>query len=91
MPVSHFDVGWGTVVVVVGNSVTNSETLEIWLEDIGVISVGNIELINVVGEVGNVDSGIGLSRNPEIVGFELLELLEEGKYCSQVVLSGLGV
>jgi hypothetical protein len=58
VPVAHFNVGWGAVVVIVSNTIANSETFEIWLEDIGIISVGNVELVNIVRKVRNVDSGV---------------------------------
>jgi hypothetical protein len=89
VPVSHFDVGGSAIELVVGNTIADHETLEVGLEDISGLSICSVVLVNVVGEIGNVDSGVGLTRDVELVLAELGEFVKEGKDSGQVVSSGL--
>ena len=58
MPVAHFYVGGCAIVLVVCNTVSNSETFEVGLESIGIVGVGDVVLVDVVREVGNVNSSV---------------------------------
>lgn len=91
VPVSHFDVGGCAVVVVVSNTVSDHETLQVWLEDGIITSVLSVVVINPLGKVGHVDSGVGLSRDVQIVGSELGEFGVPVEDSEQIVISGLGV
>ena len=76
MPESHINVGVGRVVLPIRDSISNHKSLEVWLEDGRVISVLGVILIDIVGEVRHVNSGVRLTRDVELVGLELEELLE---------------
>jgi len=87
MPESHVNVGIGSVVVPVRNTVANHESLEVGLEHGIIGSILSIVLVDVVSKVGYVDAGVGLARKEEVVGLELWELLEPRQKGSQVVLA----
>ena len=76
VPVGHLEEGWVGIIFPVGHTVSNHETLKVWLED-GVV-IGELGVVVVDGQscVGNIDSGIGFSSDVEIVGLELWELIE---------------
>mmetsp|Transcript_63889 Transcript_63889/g.88219 ORF Transcript_63889/g.88219 Transcript_63889/m.88219 type:complete len:362 (+) Transcript_63889:159-1244(+) len=85
VPVGHLNVGSASIVVPVGNTITDHETLEVRLEDIGVVSVGFVVLIDLVGDVRHVDTGVRLTRNVKIVLLVLTEFLVPSKDGSQVI------
>ena len=58
MPVAHVNEGRGSVVLPVGDTVTDSEALKLRFKDRVVFTVGGVVLIDVVGHVGNVDSSV---------------------------------
>jgi hypothetical protein len=58
VPVAHFNVGGRAIIIIVGHTVSNHESLEVGLEDIGLLSMFRVVLVHVVGQVGHVDSGI---------------------------------
>lgn len=87
VPVGHIDEGGSGVILPVGNTVSDSETLEVRLEGVCVISVLLVVLDDVVGKVGDIDSSIRLTRDVKLVLLELREEfvpLEDG---GEVVLS----
>lgn len=89
VPVRHLDESGIGVISPVGDSVSNGESLDVWLEDIVVVSVGLGVLNEVVGEVWNVDSSIRLSRDVELVRLELWVLLEPGEDGGEVISTRL--
>ena len=87
VPVGHIDEGGSGVILPVGNTISDSETLKVRLEGVCVISVLLVVLDDVVGKVGHIDSSIRLTRDVKLVLLELREEfvpLEDG---GEVVLS----
>ena len=87
VPVGHVDEGGCGVILPVGNTVSNSETLEVRLEGICVISVLFVVLDNVVGKVGHIDSSIRLTRDVKLVLLEFREEFVPLKDGGEVVLT----
>ena len=58
VPVRHLNESSIGVISPVGDSVSNGESLDVWLEYIIVFSVGLVVLNEVVGKVWNIDSSI---------------------------------
>jgi len=58
VPVCHLNIGWFRIIGPVGDSVSNSESLNVWLEDVIVFSIGFVVLDDVVSHVWNIDSSI---------------------------------
>ena len=58
VPVRHLNESSIGVISPVGHSVSNGESLDVWLEYIIVFSVGLVVLNEVVGKVWNIDSSI---------------------------------
>jgi hypothetical protein len=58
MPKGHIDICVGGVVVPVGHTIANHETLEVGLED-GVVSrILGVVLVNKVSEIRHVDASV---------------------------------
>ena len=87
VPVGHIEESSGRVVVPVGDTVADHESLKRWLEDIIVLSIALVVLVNVIGEVWDVNSGVGLTRNVKIVSLEIWEFLVPFENDGQVILS----
>lgn len=85
VPVGHLNVGSAGIILPVGDTITDHETLEVRLEDVGVVSVGFVVLIDLVGDVRNVDTGVRLTRNEKFVLLVLIEFLVEREDGLQVV------
>ena len=85
MPVGHVDESSISIVLPVGDTITDGETLKVWLEI--VLSSALVVLVNVVGKVGHVDASIGLTRDVKVVILELGELFVPLEDDIQVVLS----
>jgi len=91
VPVAHFDVGALGIVLPVGDTITDGETLEVGLEDVIVVGVLLVVLVDVVGEVRHVDASIGLTRDEEIVLLVLRELFEPLEHNGKIVCAALVV
>ena len=94
VPVGHVDEGGGGVILPVGNTVTDSETLKVRLEGVIVISVLLVVLDDVVGKVGHIDASIRLTRDVKLVllefGEELVPLEDGGEVvlAARVIVEG---
>ena len=84
--ISKLDEGGGCVEGPIGDSISNHESLKVWLEDSVVSSVLGVVLIDVVRDQGNVNTSIRLTRDVEVMTLELWELLVPCKNGIQVVL-----
>ena len=81
VPVRHVDKGSGGVVLPVGNTVSNSETLDVGLENVVILSVLLLMLDEVVGKIWDIDASIRLTRDVKLIISELRESsvpLEDG-------------
>ena len=58
MPVCHFNIGTVGVVVPVGATVSNGKAFEVRLKYILVVSVGNVILVNLPSQIGDINTGI---------------------------------
>ena len=87
VPVGHVDEGGSGVILPIGNTVSDSETLEVRLKGIFVISVLLVVLDDVVGKVGHIDSSIRLTRDVKLVLLELREEFVPLKDGGEVVLA----
>lgn len=85
VPVGHLDVSSFTIKVPVGNTVSDHVTLKVGLEDGIIISVVNVVLIDLIRDVRNVDTGIGLTRNIQLVLLVLSESLVPSQDSGQVI------
>lgn len=84
--ISKLDEGGGCVVGPISYSISNHESLEIWLEYSIVSSVLGVVLVDVVRDQGHIDASIRLSGDIKVVTLELWELLIPCKDGIQVVL-----
>lgn len=58
VPVCHFNIGTVGVVVPVGATVSNGKAFEVRLKYILVVSVGNVILVNLPSQIGDINTGI---------------------------------
>uniref|UniRef100_A0A7S3HWM2 Uncharacterized protein n=1 Tax=Favella ehrenbergii TaxID=182087 RepID=A0A7S3HWM2_9SPIT len=89
VPVAHVDVAGRRVILPVGDTVADGETLQVGLEDAVVSGVLLVVLVDIVREVGNVDASIGLTRDVKLVVLVLRELREPLEDDSEVILTTL--
>ena len=87
MPVAHFDPRVLRIEEKVSNTVADSKALQVGFENGCIARIGSVVLVDLVCEVGHVDSGVRLAGDIEIIGLKLGELLVPGQDSGQVVLS----
>lgn len=87
VPVTHFNPCGVTVVLPVGNTVTNCETLKVRLENSRILGISDVVLVDVVSKVRYVDAGVRFTTQVEVIYAELGELGEESEDSGQVVLA----
>jgi len=86
MPVAHLDPCGSAIVLPVGHTVTDGETLQVRQEHT-FISISNVVLVDVVGQVGHIDASVGLTRDVKVVGAKLGELVEESEDSLKILLT----
>ena len=88
VPVGHVDESSCSIVLPVGDTVSDGETLKVWLECVRVVLLSLlVVLVDVISEVRNVDSGVRLTRDEKLVVLELGEFVVPLENGGQVVLS----
>ena len=73
MPIGHLKLRGRAIELPVGDSITDGEPLQVRLE--GVPALLLVVLDDVVGQIGYIDTSVGLSRDVQVVVLELRELL----------------
>lgn len=78
--------GWMDIVKPVSCAISDHKTFERDLQLLWPELSLEIVFVDLPGEIGNVDTGVTLSRNEELVGLKLRELIIEGVESSEGVL-----
>ena len=85
MPVSHLQVGRRRIILPVGDTVSDHDTSERWLECASCSLL--VVLVDLVHQIWDVDSSIGLTREVEVIYTILRELGVPTKEYLQIVFS----
>ena len=76
MPVVHVDLGWCRVIFPVGDTISDHHAFEVGLEDCRVAHVRLVPGVNSIDQIRNIDAGIGLARDVQLMLLELREQFE---------------
>lgn len=91
MPVGHFNICRSCIEVPISAAIPHHIPLKVRLEDISIVNILGIVLVNLVRDIRNIDSSIGLSRDVQVMAFKLWEQVEPVENSIEVVNSRIVV
>lgn len=86
MPVRHLKSTRIAVILPIGDTVSDHHAPEWWQKCLRIVSIRLNVVIHEVHEVRNVDAGVRLARDVQVVGLELGEFFVPTEHSIQVIL-----